>query len=415
MAQQETNVLGLELETVLKKVPALFDREVTFYSRIEKRNVEQVSNRSMRIPLEMRPGGRFGHYDPDGGDLGRGDASQFDKAVIDTVHLRYAVEWTKKAEWATDSERKAVLQAFKHNLAKAMIEFRRGFDALCCTSGNGVLGTILTVNSTTDFVLDSEFGIKLLRYGQIIKIYDTTLATDRTAAITAQINFYDLPNKRIKINNAVAGTTAGDKVVIEGVSGANPVSMLGVYYHHNDASTGTWLGFDRSLTPEIRANRVNASSSSFVLPFARLAMNKAMDRVGSDEVPKLEAWTHPCQLQAYEETGQTVSEIHKSASDEKLNLYFNPDGMQMAGCPVKSSFKWSKKRIDFIWYDYWGRAEMHPAGFYDVEGRKIFELRGTSGGVATGQIFYLVASFNLFMTNPAAATYIDTLAVPSGY
>ena len=33
---------------------------------------------------------------------------------------------------------------------------------------------------------------------------------------------------------------------------------------------------------------------------------------------------------------------------------------------------------------------MHPAGFYEVNGRKIFEIRGASGGVATSQIFYVV-------------------------
>ena len=65
--------------------------------------------------------------------------------------------------------------------------------------------------------------------------------------------------------------------------------------------------------------------------------------------------------------------------------------------------------------EVWGRAEFHPAGFYEEEGRKIFELRGSSGGVAAASIFYLVASFNLFVDNPAGCSYIDGLTVPSGY
>jgi len=42
-------------------------------------------------------------------------------------------------------------------------------------------------------------------------------------------------------------------------------------------------------------------------------------------------------------------------------------------------------------------------------------MRGPSGGLAAGWIFYIVASFNLFMNQPAGASYIDTLAIPSGY
>jgi hypothetical protein len=198
------------------------------------------------------------------------------------------------------------------------------------------------------------------------------------------------------------GAVAGDKIVIAGVTGATPVSMNGVPYHASNASSGTWLGFDRSLTPEIRANRVNAAGS-LALPHARLALNKIGDRVGTDRSFKPVAWMHPCQKQAYEELGMLVSVIQKTAKDEALDLYFG-DNMQIAGAGLKTSYSWDKTRIDFILSEFWGRAELQPAGFYEVEGRKIFELRGSSGGVATSMIFYLCAAFNLFCKNPAAAS-----------
>lgn len=418
MAQTGANVIGTEIEAVAKKVPALFDRETAhFWSKIEKRPTEVISDRDMRIPLEMQPGGRFGQYDPDGGDLGRGDASKYDKAVINSVHMKYAVEWTTKAQWATDSSRKAVLDTFKKNMANAMPEFRRGFESLMMTSGNGVLGTITAktdAGANEIYTLDTDFGVKLLRYGQYINVYDSTLATRRTTGEGTQILGYDLVNKQITVAD-VAGSVAGDKIVISGPTTANPVSMYGIPYHHNNASTGTWLGFDRSTTPEVRANRVDAGNSSFALPFARLAVNKMLDRVGMDEGVKMDAWMHPCQVQAYEEQGQLISHIQKQAKEEGLNLYFSETGMQMAGVPVKQSFMWHRKRIDFIRYDYWGRAELHPAGMYTQDGRKIWEVRGSSGGVATSNLFYLVASFNTFMNNPAGGLYIDNLAIPSGY
>jgi hypothetical protein len=427
MALTEAQVLANELEAVDKRVPALFDRDATFFADVEKRPVEKVSNRDMRVPLELRPGGRFGHFDPDGGDMGRGDGPSFDKALVPTVHLKHAIEWTKKAEWATDDGRKAVVNTLKHLIAKAMPEFRRNVDSLCMTGGDGVLGTVGTFTANFGgsgkdrlFLTSDGFGARLLRYGQFINIYSSTLAARRVITTLGTVNgegpidYIDLPNKTVQINAATAALANGDKIVVSGLTATPPVSLLGVPYHHNDASTGSWLSLDRVTIPEIRANRVNASSASLALPFPRLALNKIADRVGIDFDTKVTAWLHVCQKQAYEELGQLVSVIQKSPRQEGLDLYFN-DNMQLAGAPTKPSMSWDKTRIDFIMKSVWGRAEMHPAGMYTVDGRKIFEVRGSSGGIATAQLFYITASFNLFVNNPAACAYISNLAVPSGY
>ena len=94
MAQTEAQIVALELERVYPKVPTLFDREGVFFAALEKRPVEIVSNRDMRVPLELRPGGNSGHLNPDGGDLGRGDAPTYDKAVIHPVYTVHRVEVT---------------------------------------------------------------------------------------------------------------------------------------------------------------------------------------------------------------------------------------------------------------------------------------------------------------------------------
>lgn len=414
----EADVIGTEMEKVLPVVDALYDVDDTFYSSVDKeKNVERISGRDMRIPLKLRPGGYFGHFNPDGGDLGRGAGPKYDKAVINTVHLRYACEWTKKTEWGTDDSRKAVVDAFKDIMAGAMPEFRRNSDSLCMTAGNGVLGTVSAVSTAagvdTVTLGTDGFGAMLLRFGLKVNVYDSTLATQRTPAVEPEITFYDLANKQIGLTPATPGITGGDLIVISGVAGANPVSLFGVPYHNNSASTGTWLGFDRSLTPEIRATRVNAGGS-LALPFPRLAMNKLGERLGKKKRIKLKAMMNPAQADAYEQLGQLVTVINKQAKDEGLDLYFG-DNLQMAGAPVETNIHWDKKRIDFIAPEMWGRAEMHSPGFYEVGGRKLFEIRGPSGGVATSQVFYITASWNLFMKNPAAAAYIDNLTVPAGY
>lgn len=416
-AQAETDVVGTELERVRSKVSTLFDREGPFYSTIEKKDVEVISARQMRGPLEIRPGGKFRFFNPDGGDMGRGSGTKFDKFVLTAQHILYAVEYTMLTQWVTDDKRKAVINNVQRLLATSMREFRRHCDAMAVGAGDGVIGTIDSVSTAAGvdtITLDSSFGAKLVRYDQDYNVYSSDLLTNRTSGGEKTVTFHDLANKQIK-GAATSGIVAGDKIVVSGLSATPPVGIKGALYHHSNASTGTWLGFDRSTTPEIRANRVNGNSSSLTLPLPRLALNLAADRVGADNIGNFQAWTHPAQAHAYEELGFLVTQINQTGEGKGLDLYFG-GSMSMAGAQVKKSFNWHHQRIDFVNMDYWGRGELHPAGFYEpTPGKRMFELRGGSGGLAASMIFYLAASFDLFVSNPAGCSYIDSLAVPSGY
>lgn len=412
---READVAGLELERVLPKVKTVFERDDKFYSQIEKRPAEKVSNRSMRIPLELRPGGSFQYFNPDGGDLGRGSGPYFDKAVVNCVFMSENMEYTKLAQWATDDERKAVINSVRRLTATALDELRRQIDSQLMQAGNGVIGTVTTVATAAGvdtYTLTTDgFGSRLMRFNQTIQLYDSTLATLRGSGL---ITKNDADNNVVDVTPAIAGAVAGDLIVVNGISAPTSLpALLGVPYHHSNASTGTWLGFSRAATPEIRSNRINGGGVALTLPLARLAMNKIGNRTGIDNDFRPEAWMHPAQKAAYEEIGQLVSIIQKGKGNDSLDLYF--DNFQMAGAPVKESFNWDKKRIDFIVKDVWGRAEILPIGFYMTDGRKIFEIRGASGGVATADIFYMVVGMQTFVTNPAATAYIDNLAVPTGY
>jgi hypothetical protein len=286
------------------------------------------------------------------------------------------------------------------------------------TAGNGVLATITSLSTTTltnDTITCTTdgYGIKLLRKGQRINIYDSALAATKTAT-PVKIIGYDLVNKRIIVDATVATIAPGDLILPEGLTGANPVGLFGVPYHVQNSTVGAWLGLPRATTPEVQANRVNAAAAALAPAFARRAINAIGDRLGMDNKTPLTAWMHPCQVQAYEALGQLVSIINKEASEQGLNLFFS-ENMRLAGAPIKPNFVWNKTRIDFLTNDHWGRAELTPIDYYTVEGRKIFELRGPSGGVATSQIFYIVASWNLFCDCPPAQAYIDNLLVPTGY
>jgi len=420
MAVVESQVAALELEHVIPKVRVLFDRDDKFYANIKKRDVEKISHRQMRVPLELRPGGSFQYFNPDGGDLGRGGGPTFDKAVLNCVFLSENIEYTKLTQWATDDARKAIVNSVRRLTATALDEMRRQLDSQMMQVGDGVVGIITTntntATSNTLTLTTDGFGARLVRYGQQIQIFDSILTTLRGSGTITQ---WDVENKTITVSAAsgapIAAVVPGDKLVSMGLTvPASLPALYGVPYHHSNASAGTWLGFSRSTTPEIRANRVNAGGAGLTLPLPRLALNKIGNRVGIDNNFNPTAWLHPCQVQAYEEIGQLVSIIQKTAKEEGLNMYFG-NNMQLAGASMKASFNWDKTRIDFIVDEVWGRGEILPIGFYTTDGRKIFELRGASGGVAAAEIFYMVVGMQTFVSNPAACSYIDNLAVPVGY
>lgn len=415
-ALNEAQVAALELERVLPKVRKLFERDDKFYSTIQKRDVEKISNRQMRIPLEIRPGGAFSYANFDGGDLGRGTASQFDKAVVSAVFMVEAIEYTKLAQVATDDARKAVINGVRRQTANALDEMRRQLDAQMQGSGNGVVGVITSVSTAagvdTYTCTTDGFGVRLMRPGSVIQVFDVNLTTLRGSGV---ITGWDVVNNTVDVTPAIAGSTATDRLVVNGITAPTSLpALFGVPYHHSNASTGTWLGFSRAATPEIRANRTNAASAALTLPLPRLAINKIGNRVGIDHSFKPKAWMHPAQQAAYEEIGQLVSIIQKQASEQALNMYFG-GSMQLAGAPVTPHFNWDKTRIDFILDEVWGRGEIYPLDFYTVDGRRIFEIRGPSGGVATAEVFYMAVGMQTFVTNPAACSYIDNLAVPTGY
>jgi len=417
MAVVEADVAGLELERVIPKVQIVFEREDKFYSQLSKADVEKVSYRQMRVPLELRPGGAFQYFNPDGGGLGRGGGPKFDKALVSAVFLSENIEYTKLTQWSTDDPRKAVVNAVRRMTASALDEIRRQIDSQCQGDGSGSIGTIGSVSTAggvDTYVLDSDgFGARLVRYGQVVQVFDSTLATLRGKGT---ITLWDIENKTIDVTPAIAGAVATDILVTDGI--ATPATpgeaLLGIRYHHSNSSSGTWLGFARSSTPEIRSNRVNGLNSALALPLPRLAVTKMGNRVGEDNTVAPEAWLNPAQAAAYEEIGQLAISIHKQPKEEALNMYFN-DNMQLAGAPVKKSFNWNQKRIDFVNKSIWKRAEILPIGFYTTDGRKIFEIRDSSGGVATSEIFYMVVGMQVFPTNPAATAYIDNLQVPDGY
>lgn len=422
-AMVNADTVALQLEKVRTKVPIMYERDTdgTFYSKVEKKG-EKVSTRNMRIPLQLRPGGRGGLYNPDGGSLGRGTATKYDFAQVTPVHLRFGVEINKLAEWGTDSSEKAVEQVAKREVKNSMAQFRSFLDKMCQRSSTGQLGTVsgapagqVVTLGASNFKADQIF-----HAGMGVVFADSGLTTLRNSGAVGIIASVDRLNGTITFDGSLPGAAVNTDVILpEGstVSGGAVTStaLYGIPYHQSSAQTGTWLTLNRANYPEVWTPAVNASSAALATSHIRLAINSIRATLGLDAVKSLVAYTHIAQEHAYEDLGMIISEIIKQgSSDQELDLFFGKK--KMAGIPIQTSFNADPTRIDFINFDSWGRAEMFPVDFFEVDGKTVFPLySSTDGGVLAAFIYYYVVSFQLFNENPRKGSYIYTLAVPSGY
>lgn len=187
---QNAQSVALQLEKVRDKLPLLYERDDILLTMIQQRgDVERVSSRNMRLPLQIRPGGKAGLANMDGGDLGRGSGTVYDVAQVTPVFFRHAVEITKLVEYASNAPEKAIENTAKREVKNAMAQFRAFLDKVMQTNGNGVLGNVGSITTTglpagvaVQFGMAKPPGAQLFYYNQTVQVYDPTLTTNRGSA-----------------------------------------------------------------------------------------------------------------------------------------------------------------------------------------------------------------------------------------
>src|SRR5438552_10688473 len=404
-AQANANVVALQLEKVRDKVPLLYERDDILLTMIQQRgDVEKVSSRNMRLPLQVNPGGKAGSYNADGGDLGRGSGTAYDVASVSPIFFRFAIEITKLVEYATNGRDRAVEHAAKREVANGMKQFRSFLDTLMQTAG-------------TTWTMTTPPGAALVYVGQTLQVYDSTLTTNRGTCNVVAADPIS-PTQTITVDVNPGGITAGDVIVHDGLSGAQPVSLFGIKYHQNNATTGTWLNLNRATYPvQLATPRVNAGNAALTPSNVRLAINKVRKALGINHLSKLIAYMAVEQEHAWENLGITVSQIIKEGGGgggNDLDLLFS-GRKTMSGIPIKSSVNADQTRVDFLDLSHWGRAVLKDIDFYEVNGNTVFPIYGASGGLAASYIFYFDTAFQVWDDSPRTGAFIDTLARPSGY
>lgn len=422
-AQNNAQTVALQLEKVRDKIPLLYERDDVLLGMIQQRgDVEKVSSRNMRLPLQIISGGKGGSYNPDGGNMSRGSGTVYDVAQVSPVFFRFSVEITKLVEYATNAKEKAIENAAKREVANGMKQFRSFLDKVLQGAGNGVIGTISSIAGST-LTMSVPMGAAGVYGGQTIQIYDSTVITNRNVAANVVSTVMNEPDtisasQTIVIDNVPAGTGANDVIVHDGLTGASPVSLFGIKYHQNNATTGTWLNLNRAAYPvQLQTPRVNAGTSALVPTYVRLAINKVRKALGVNQLGKLIAYCGLEQEHAWENLGIAISTVIKESGSGRANdldLLFSGK-KTMSGVPLKTSINADQTRIDFMDLSHWGRAVMKDIDYFQVGDQTVFPLYGSDGAPAAAYWFAFDTGFQVWNDSPRSGAFIDALTRPTGY
>lgn len=417
------DVVSLQMEKVRSKLQELFETSNTASSLVKKgAETELISTRDYRIPVIIQRGGKYRKFDPDGGDMGRGSGPKAVHMVATYFPTTYAIELTNLQMYATASSEQAVKKAFAYSLTNAIKEFQVYDDLAFHTSGNGVIGTA-TAHTTSSgksvYTLDTSFATQLFRLGMDVCVYDTTLATQRSvngdpADVTFEVTKVDPANNQITLDATVGSAAATDKILFAGVSGASPSWKNGLYLFNNSTGSGNLLSLSKSDYPQIVANE-QAAGGSLSGVHGMLLIDAIRQKRDDEYVAGLVGLAHMKQRTAWFKLGMTISEWQRGAKDKMIDVVpdLNEKEFMFAGIRHVLDKHQNRTRIDWFIPKLFGRSILKELDWHTVEGRKLFELRGASGGVAAGMVFYLEQLEDWYCVDPGAAGFISGLSIPT--
>lgn len=407
--------IALQLEKVRKTVPTAYQQEHILMDMIDKRgDVIDASTRNIRLPILMRPGGKFSQGTADFDDMGRGSGSTWDVATLSTIHFRFAFEVSKLAEYATKGNDKAVEDVAVREVAEAMKMFKVALDCLYQTNGTGQEDAITSITGTTLGVTNPN----IFYFNQDIQDYPAGLASSSRGLMT--VTQVDPLLKTITVNALPPGCSVGDALVInisQGAGGANPISLEGLLYNHVDSSSGSWNNLARSTYPEVlKTPHVAAGGASITPALRRLGENKLRRVLGVDFDEQLVAFMNVDQEAAWENVGITVTtSIQQQITGENSqDMAKRKPPKTFGGIPIKTSIHATIQRIDVLCLKHWGRGITKEVDLFEEGGQTVFQLYGQSGGLLAGYLSYFDTVFNVFMDCPRFGIFYDGLALPVG-
>ena len=418
-----SQTFALQHEKVRPQLSLLYQLDATLWNEIKSRtDIEVVSSRPTRVPLELLAGGTFTSNSPDGQDLGTGSAPITDFMSLVPTYFFQCSQWTKQAEISTNSDQKAIEDYSKLLMKRAMENFNTYMEAVF-TQGDGS-NTLDTVATTApagqQFIL-----VNNANQFQDQQPIDIWTAINGTLSSQNIVQSVDAVNKTLWLASPLAAqATAGYPILVRGSAGVSNSGLFGLFTYALSSNTGTVAGLSRAAYPgKLTTPYVNGGGFTLNQSQARRMQGQLKISIGALKAVELDLVFNmgPDMLAAWENTGIAVSSViqNQLTGENSQDMLKKHTPKTFMGYPIigegEGNIHAKQGRIDGIALKTYFRCENQPIDYYEVGGQTIFPAYGGSGGLAASSFFYLWTGVNVGCENVRAQVYADTLAIPSGY
>lgn len=445
------DVTSAQLEVVEKEMQLLFEESDQLAARVKKSGkVKQISRKLYRVPFMKYRGGAFGKVSANNASMGKGTGMVLSNFTAGYITSRRGYRVTREQKDTTGSKSQSTINVFTETVAHATEDAMIDEDMAFHGDGTGILTNASSAQTTTVLTFANAtdtLGINNLREGMVVDVWKSDLTVNLTSALTnVQIISIDYTAKTVTLDQAVTGMNSQTNVItFQGLTAYGPSTPTsfsstwpdatvagglggdsfrhGMRYAHDVTASNYYLGIQRSAVPQINPARVNASNGGITFDHGQLMIDQLIQRRSITNGNDLLGVFHMAQRSAIQKLGTTINNVFIQSSSTNAgkskdllptNHGYN-DTFDYCGIPCILSKRQDKSRGDFFNFSKWGRAELVPTGFYDEEGKKFFEGRGSDGTVQTYVEFFIYAAFDWVCMDPGSDGQIDTLAVPSGY
>jgi len=411
--------LASEQEWVRPELEDLALSSSILWKRMGKNTqVKPVSDRPSRIPTMPSRGGKPRVGNMNGSDMGIGSGPTQVPGQLTTVCYIHAFSYTAQAEYATDSDEKAIenFATLTRSIApKAFADFldiqlqgngSNQLDSIVST----VLGTAsvivgVVVNNANFFLDDQDVDV----WTAIGGTYVTTVTVESSDVIANTIWFTTpLP---------AAAISAGQVLLVSGASGQTGTGLAGLRAYQIATNTGNWMGVQRAdwpgkyITPTYTAN--GALTPQMVRTVeAQIELSKGDDAEEADLI----AHSTPNENLAWEQNALLVQRIDMASlkGDESVDMLKRKRPSQMGGHENVINPRALPGYIDFLKLKNWFRIETKPVDFYDVAGQTLFPIYGNSGGLVSAMVFYLVYEGQVGAVQTRENAFISGITIQKG-
>lgn len=414
MAQSYTDVVATQVESVTPLLTGMFDTAKTLYNRFQKIQVSEQSGRANRMPMLLRPGGQARKIDLDNGDLGTGSGPIFDYTSMSPIDFGYNISWSLKSKFTTDSNKKAVVDTVQMTIAQAVTESQIRIDKYLQTAGTGALAQATGYGGTRTYTCDNAQGVRLLRFGDPVTIWESSAqAAWASTAGQSTVTAIDYQAKTVQVADATGSSyDADDCIGVGGLPASSPVWIYGLPYNHNNAATGTFLGWDRSNYPEVRTPTVNANGSALTPDLLNTGLAYLDGELGED-VTETGDWFWYLNPKLHYNLVQymtMISEIEIGGTNSQVDLgHSRKKNRRFADIPIVTSINADPSRVDLIDGKNWLRVVYKDFGWLKLGGSTVLPVPNSTGSYNATEISYMTCAHQFAIKNPRRGMYISGL------